>query len=51
MKVYSNIRTPYVTTLSNRNGKTLKVLEDNQALEAKLKDQNKGTREFMKFTK
>lgn len=46
MNVYSNIRTPYVTTLCNRNGKTLKVLEDNQTLVAKLDGQDLGTREF-----
>ena len=40
MNVYSNIRTPYVTTLCNRNGKTLKVLEDNQTLVAKLDGQD-----------
>lgn len=50
MNVYSNIRTPYVTTLCNRNGKTLKVLEDNQALVAKLNGQHLGTREFFQFT-
>lgn len=50
MNVYSNIRTPYVTTLCNRNGKTLKVLEDNQALVAKLDGQQLGTREFFQFT-
>ena len=50
MNVYSNIRTPYVTTLCNRNGKTLKVLEDNQALVAKLNSQNLGTRDFFQFT-
>lgn len=50
MNVYSNIRTPYVTTLCNRNGKTLKVLEDNQALVAKLDGQHLGTREFFQFT-
>lgn len=50
MDVYSNIRTPYVTSLCNRNGKTLKVLEDNQELNAKLAGQSLGSREFFKFT-
>ena len=50
MNVYSNIRTPYVTTLCNRNGKTLKVLEDNQTLVAKLDGQDLGTRGFFQFT-
>lgn len=50
MDVYSNIRTPYVTSLCNRNGKTLKVLEDNQELNTKLAGQSLGSREFFKFT-
>lgn len=50
MNVYSNISTPYVTSLCNRNGKTLKVLEDNSALKAKLAELPLGKREFFTFT-
>ena len=50
MDVYSNIRTPYVTSLCSRSGKTLKVLEDNHTLADKLASQGLGTREFFQFT-
>lgn len=50
MNIYSNINTPYVTSLCNRNGKTLKVLEDNKDLTAKLNETQLGKREFFTFT-
>ena len=50
MNVYSNISTPYVTSLCNRNGKTLKVLEDNKELSARLAGQADAPREFFRFT-
>ncbi len=50
MNVYSSIRTPYVTSLCNNKGKTLKVLEDNRELNSKLNALQLGTREFFKFT-
>lgn len=50
MDVYSNINTPFVTSLCNNNGKTLKVLEDNAQLKKKLASLNLGTREFFSFT-
>lgn len=50
MNVYSNINTPYITSLCNRNGKQLKVLEDNSALNSKLNSLNLGQREFFNFT-
>ncbi len=50
MNVYSDIRTPYVTTLRTRDGKTLKVLEDNKELAGKLEGQNLGMCEFFRFT-
>ena len=50
INVYSNIHTPYVTTLCNRNGKTLETLEDNRALAEKLGGLNLGKQEFFSFT-
>lgn len=50
MNVYSNINTPFITTLCNNKGKTLKVLEDNAALNQKLASAQLGTREFFSFT-
>ncbi len=50
INIYSNINTPYVTTLCNRNGKTLKVLEDNSELAGKLSALDLGQREFFSFT-
>ncbi|MCD8318584.1 MAG: S9 family peptidase [Paraprevotella sp.] len=50
MNIYSNINTPYVTSLCNNNGKTLKVIEDNKALKDKLSAQTFGPREFFQFT-
>lgn len=49
MNVYSNIDTPPVTTLCDANGKTLKTLEDNKELAAKLAGKNLGKREFFTF--
>ena len=50
MNVYSNINTPYVTTLCNRSGKVLKTLEDNAGLNQRLKALDWGEREFFTFT-
>lgn len=50
MDVYSNINTPYITSLCDRNGKTLKVMEDNSKLNDKLKTLQLGQREFFSFT-
>ena len=50
MDIYSNIRTPYRFSLCNRNGKTLKVLEDNSELISKLSEKSIGEREFFQFT-
>lgn len=50
MNVYSNISTPYVTSLCNRNGKQLKVLEDNSELNSRLNALTLGKREFFNFT-
>lgn len=49
MNVRSDINTPYITSLCDRNGKTLKVLEDNTALKEKLNNLNLGKREFFTF--
>lgn len=49
MNVYSSINTPPVTSLCDANGKTLKVLEDNQTLKEKLSDKGLGSREFFTF--
>lgn len=49
INVYSNIHTPYVTTICNRNGKTLATLEDNQALAEKLRALRLGKQEFFRF--
>lgn len=49
MNVYSNINTPFVTSLCNNKGKELKVLLDNQALKDKLAQLNLGSREFFTF--
>ncbi|MBO5880748.1 MAG: S9 family peptidase [Paraprevotella sp.] len=49
MDVYSNINTPYITSLCDHNGKTLKVMEDNGELCDKLKGLKLGQREFFTF--
>ena len=49
MNVYSSINTPPVTSLCDANGKTLKVLEDDQTLKEKLSDKGLGSREFFTF--
>lgn len=50
MDVFSDINTPYITSLCNRSGKMLKVLEDNKELAGKLSGLSLGKREFFKFT-
>lgn len=50
MNVYSNINTPYITSLCTNSGKTMKVLEDNQELNDKLSQVTLGSREFFTFT-
>lgn len=50
MNVYSDINTPFVTSLCNSTGKTLKVLEDNAELKSKLQTLATGKREFFHFT-
>lgn len=49
MNVYSNINTPFITSLYNNKGKELKVLVDNKELKAKLAELNLGKREFFTF--
>ena len=49
MNVYSNLNTPYVTTLCDASGKTLKTLEDNAELKQKLSALNLGERKFFTF--
>ena len=49
MNEYSNLNTPPVITLCEANGKTLKMLEDNAALNQKLAGLNLGERKFFTF--
>ena len=46
---YSNLNTPPVFSLCDAQGKTLKVLEDNQALRNKLAGLDLGKRQFFTF--
>lgn len=50
MNVFSDARTPYVTTLVSNRGKTLATLQDNAALQKTLQKVNKSSREFFTFT-
>lgn len=49
MNVYSNINTPFITSLRDNKGKQLKVLIDNKELNEKLATLNLGKREFFSF--
>lgn len=49
MNVYSNINTPFITSLYNNKGKQLKVLLDNKELNEKLAGLDLGKREFFSF--
>lgn len=49
INVYSNITTPYITTLCNANGKTEKTLIDNKALQQKLADVDMARKELFTF--
>ncbi len=49
MNVFSNLKTPPVTSLCDNNGRTLKTLLDNKELNAKLADKNLGEKEFFSF--
>lgn len=49
MNVYSNINTPFITSLYNNKGKLLKVLLDNKELNEKLAGLDLGKREFFSF--
>ena len=50
MNTWSDLNTPSVTTLNDASGKTLKVLEDNASLKAKLSALKLGERKFFTFT-
>lgn len=50
MHVYSNIDTPYITTLCDNNGKTLTTLVDNASLKELLAAEQLGKREVFTFT-
>lgn len=50
LNVYSNISTPYVTTLCAKSGKTLTTLEDNSELNSRLASLTPATKEFFTFT-
>ena len=50
MNTFSNVSTPPVITLCDAKGKTLKTLEDNAALNAKLSTLNLPSPEFFSFT-
>ena len=49
MNVYSNINTPFITSLYNNKGKQLKMLLDNKELNEKLAGLDLGKREFFSF--
>lgn len=49
MNVYSNINTPFITSIYNNKGKQLKVLLDNKELNEKLAGLDLGKREFFSF--
>ncbi len=46
---YTNANTPYYITLNNAKGKLIRVLEDNKALVAKMKEYHFVKKEFFKF--
>lgn len=50
MNVYSNLNTPPVTTICDKNGKTLKTLIDNAELNKQLATKNLGERKHFNFT-
>ena len=47
MNTYSNLHTPFVVTLRDNTGKTLKTLEDNKALKEKLAKRTVGQKELI----
>ncbi len=47
---YSTANTPLVVTLNDKTGKVVRVLEDNKALNAKLKEYNFQKKEFFSLT-
>ena len=49
MDVYSNINTPFITSIYNNKGKQLNVLLDNKELNEKLATLDLGKREFFSF--
>ncbi len=49
IKSYSNANTPAIITLHETSGKSIKTLEDNAALTAKLLDYGWSKKEFFKF--
>lgn len=49
INIYSNLTTPYVTTLCDQNGKTEKTLIDNAALQQKLKSAGLAQKELFSF--
>ena len=50
MNTWSDLNTPFVTTLCDASGKTIKTLEDNAALRQKLAGLSLGERKFFTFT-
>lgn len=50
LSTWSNADTPYEFAVCNNAGKTIKVIEDNSALKAKLKDYPVTKKEFFTFT-
>jgi len=50
MNVFSSLNTPSVYSLCNASGKSLKVLEDNKALQNKLSEVDLGQAELFSFT-
>lgn len=49
INIYSNLTTPYVTTLCDQNGKVEKTLIDNAALQQKLKSAGLAQKELFSF--
>jgi dipeptidyl-peptidase-4 len=46
---FTNTETPNLVTLHDQTGKSIRILEDNAALKAKLKDYQIGKKEFFSF--
>ena len=49
INAYTNLTTPTQTTLRSADGKLIRVLEDNKALEEKLAEYKISPREFFQF--